>query len=92
MLSREIRILCTLGGPLSEKRTGSAINYQSEHDFKEVAKLLRGREWEYQALLAETEKLLTKYWAEIELLAHELMHKRVLVRDVIIQATTPWRA
>ena len=41
-LSRETRIICTLGGPFSERRTGSYINYQLEHDFKEVVKLLRG--------------------------------------------------
>lgn len=91
-LSRETRIICTLGGPLSEKRTGSYINYQSEHDFKEVTKLLQGSGLDYQVLLAETERLLTKYWTEIELLAHELMHKRVLVGTEILEAMTPWSA
>jgi hypothetical protein len=91
-LSRKARIICTLGGPLSERRTGSYINYQSEHDFKEVVKLLRGSGLDYRALLAETEQLLTKYWAEIELLAHELMHRRLLVGGEIIQAMTPWNA
>jgi hypothetical protein len=41
-LSRETRIICTLGGPLSEKRTGSYINYQSEHDFKGSNEAFRG--------------------------------------------------
>ena len=91
-LSRETRIICTLGGPLSEKRTGSYINYQSEHDFKEVTKLLRGSGLDYQALLADTEKLLTKYWTEIELMAPELMHKRVLVGAEILEVMRPWSA
>lgn len=58
----------------------------------EVTKLLRGSGLDYQALLAETEKLLTTYWSEIELLAFQLMHRRVLVGDEITEAMTPWRA
>jgi hypothetical protein len=57
-----------------------------------VTKLLRGSGLDYQALLADTEKLLTKYWTEIELMAHELMHKRVLVGAKILEAMRPWSA
>jgi hypothetical protein len=58
-----------LAGPLTEKRQGS-LNYQSESDIKQVDRLLRDSELRLDQLIDETETLLTRYWAEIELLAH----------------------
>jgi hypothetical protein len=56
-LSREVAIKCLAAGPLAEKRISCAINYQSENDFKDIAKLLRGSGLDFKALIAETESL-----------------------------------
>ena len=88
-LPRSTMIKILLGGALAEKLDGS-IDFANCTDFDRVARLLKGSGLDYKELLIETEALVRRYWTEIELLAHELMHRRVLVGDEIIEAMTPW--
>jgi len=90
-LPRATMIKILLGGALAEKLDG-ATDFTNCTDFDRVAKLLRGSGLDHKELLLETETLVRAYWDEIQLLAHELMHWRLLVGDEIIQAMTPWRS
>ena len=58
--------------------------------FNEITRLL-GAGWISGAHCGDR-KVATTYWTEIELLDFQLMHRRVLVGDEIIEAMTPWRA
>lgn len=90
-LSRETGIKLLLAGPLAEKHAG-VIGFDKCTDFDRVAMLLRGSGLDFKALIAETESLIVRFWAEIQLLQSQLMHRRVLVGDEITEAMTPWSA
>jgi hypothetical protein len=90
-LSRETGIKLLLACPIAEKQAGvSVISWNKCTDFDRITKLLRGSGLDFKKLLAETERLVSQWWTEIELLKFELMHRRVLVGEEIIEAMTPW--
>jgi hypothetical protein len=90
-LSRADAITIFLAGPLTEKKLRACAWDKSKDDFRWIANLLRGSGLDIKALMAETERLLSQWWTAIELLQSELMHRRVLVGEEIIEAMTPWQ-
>jgi hypothetical protein len=91
MLSREDAIKCYLAGPLSEKRIGACGWQKCKSDFGRVANLLGGSGLDIKEIILNTERLLDRWWTQIKLLQFELMHRRVLVGDEIVEAMRPWR-
>jgi hypothetical protein len=91
MLSRADAIKCYLAGPLSEKRIGACGWQKSKSDFGRVANLLGGSGLDIKEIMANTERLLDQWWTEIKLLQFELMHRRVLIGEEILEAMRPWR-
>jgi hypothetical protein len=90
-LSRADGIKCLLAGPLAEKRIGASGWRNSKSDFGRIDKILRGSGLNITELVSETERLLTLWWPQIELLQYELFHRRVLVGAEILEAMRPWR-
>jgi hypothetical protein len=90
-LSRADGIKCLLAGPLVEKRIGSSGWRDSNSDFGRIEKLLRGSGLDFKQIMAETERLIDRCWARIELLQYALMHRRVMRGPEILEALKGWR-
>jgi hypothetical protein len=91
-LSRADGIKCLLAGPWAEKRIKSSGWEKSKSDFDRIDRLLRGSGLDFKQIMAETERLLTQCWSQIDMLQYALCHRRVMVEAEILEAIKPWQS